>query len=74
MLDREKMRNEILKKGMKQKAVAKKSDMTERQLSMILTGKRKCDVDEYVRICRTLEVPISTFIVENHSSIPEKTA
>lgn len=62
MFDRRKLKDFIEEKGYKQKAIAQRSGITEHQLSLILQGKRKCDVDEYVRICLTLEVPLALFI------------
>ena len=65
MFDRKAVKKMIEEKGYKQKIIAEKAEMTERQLSLILSGKRKCDVEEYVRICAALGVPIVTFIIEN---------
>lgn len=55
----------IKEKGYKQKAIAEKAKITESQLSLIISGKRKCDVEEYVRICTALNVPIKTFLIED---------
>ncbi len=64
MFDRKAMKKMITEKGYKQKIIAERAQISERQLSLILSGKRKCDVEEYVRICTALEVPIQTFIIE----------
>ena len=66
MFDRNAVKQMIENNGIKQKAVAEKADITERQFSLILSGKRKCDIDEYVRICMALNVPVTTFIIDNH--------
>lgn len=65
MFDRNAIKKMIEEKGYKQKVIAEKAEITERQLSLILSGKRKCDVEEYVRICSALGVPIATFIFES---------
>lgn len=65
MFDNEAIGKIIKEKGYKQKAIAEKAKITERQLSLIISGKRKCDVEEYVRICTALNVPIKTFLIEN---------
>ncbi len=65
MFDRSAVKKMIENNGIKQKAIAEKAKITERQFSLILSGKRKCDIDEYVRICMALNVPITTFIIEN---------
>lgn len=65
MFDRNAVKKMIEEKGCKQKAIAEKAKITERQLSLILSGKRKCDIEEYVRICVALSVPVSTFIIED---------
>ena len=68
MFDRNALKQMIEEKGYKQKVIAEKAEITERQLSLILSGKRKCDVEEYVRICAVLGVPMATFIIENTKS------
>ncbi len=65
MFDRKAVKKMIEEKGYKQKIIAEKAKMTERQLSLILLGKRKCDIEEYVRICKALDVPVATFLVED---------
>lgn len=65
MFDRNAVKRMIEEKGCKQKAIAEKARITERQLSLILSGKRRCDVEEYVRICVALGVPLATFIIED---------
>lgn len=64
MFDRNAVKQMIENKGIKQKVVAEKAEITERQFSLILSGKRKCDIDEYVRICMALNVPVATFIMD----------
>lgn len=68
MFNRRKMKRFIEEKGYKQKVIAQKAYITEHQFSLILQGKRGCDVDEYVRICAILEVPFTMFIDEEKLS------
>ncbi len=68
MFDRKRLKRFILERGLKQKVIAKKADITEHQLSLILQGKRKCNIDEYIRLCVTLEVPFTQFIDEEKLS------
>lgn len=56
------MRLHIEKSGIKQKYVANKANIDESSLSLILNGKRKCAVDEYLRLCSALDVTFSEFI------------
>lgn len=56
------MRKYIEKSGIKQKHVASKAGIDESSLSLILNGKRKCAVDEYLRLCNALQVTFSEFI------------
>lgn len=49
-------------KGVKQKYVAEKTGIKEATLSMIFTGKRKCSLEEYVKLCRLAECDFDFFI------------
>lgn len=62
MFNRIALKNYIDEVGLKQKAIAEKAGITESQLSLILNGKRSCDVDEYARICKAVGVSITKFI------------
>lgn len=48
--------------GIKQKFIAQKTDIREFTFSAIVTGKIKCSLENYVNICKALEVPLGTFI------------
>lgn len=48
--------------GYKQKFIAQKADVSEAMFSAILSGKAKCSLETYVNICKTLEVPLGTFL------------
>ena len=44
-----------------QNKLAAKAGLTDRQMCLILKGKRRIDADEYVRICDALCVPYDKF-------------
>ena len=48
-------------KGLKQKFIAEKTGISETALSAILAGKRKCSLDEYIKLCQFLAVPFMSF-------------
>ena len=49
--------------GLKQNFISQKTGITEVALSAILTGKRKCSLDEYIALCDFLAVPYGSFVV-----------
>ncbi|MBS5368344.1 MAG: helix-turn-helix transcriptional regulator [Coprobacillus cateniformis] len=62
MIDREMLKRYIHDNGIKQRAISDKTGISETSISMILSGDRKCEVNEYARICKYLGVPFSKFI------------
>lgn len=62
MFDRNMLQDYIYEKGIKQKFISDKSGIDETVLSKILTGKRKCEVNEYIAICKALKVKPDKFI------------
>lgn len=54
--------------GFKQKFIAQKAQITESAMSDILTGRRKCSLEEYVNICQVLKMPFGKFILEQSLS------
>lgn len=52
MFEFRKMKNFFEEHGIKQKYIARKTGITERTLSLIMNGKRKCTLEEYVKLCR----------------------
>ena len=56
------IRTHIQENGLKQSVLAKKADMTETALSMVLLGNRKLEAGEYVSLCNALDVPLETFV------------
>ena len=56
------MRNFFEEQGVKQKFIAQKTGITETTLSLIMQGKRKCTIEEYVKICKFAGCSFDTFI------------
>lgn len=57
-----KLKKYIEASGMKQKFISEKANIPETTLSLILNGKRKCEVGEYASICGVLRVPLEKFV------------
>lgn len=53
---RENVKEYMAEKGIKQKSIAEKIGMNPNSFSAMLSGKRKLYVDEYIVICKALEV------------------
>lgn len=47
-----------------QKLVAERSGLTQKRVSLILNGKGRMTLTEYVKICAALDVPAGTFLEE----------
>ena len=45
-----------------QHLIAENMDITESRLSMMLNGKRKITVDDYIRLCKAIAVPPTKFL------------
>lgn len=58
----ENIRKYLEDEGLMFKAVARKADIRKDSFSNAMNGKRKISVDEYIRICAALGVPITAFI------------
>ena len=56
------MKKHIESSGIKQTAISEKSGIPEVALSLILQGKRKCEIGEYASICEVLGVNIGEFL------------
>lgn len=63
MFDKDKLKKYLDDNGIKQKYVAKKAGMTEETFSKILSGKRKCDVNEFLAICNALNKKPDDFVI-----------
>lgn len=62
ILDIMELKNYIEHTGIKQKHISIKAKIPESQLSLILNGKRKCEVGEYASICNAIGAEIGKFI------------
>lgn len=58
----------IKQKGIKQTFICEKTGLTKQCLNSVLNGRRKLDVEEYSRICQSLDVPYSFFFDYNRKS------
>lgn len=61
MVVAENIRSYLKEKGIMFAAVADKAGMRKDSFTNCMNGKRKITVDEYIRICNALEVPLDTF-------------
>lgn len=68
MFDRISLQKYISDNGLKQKTIADKAELPESTLSMILTGKRKCEVNEFFAICKAIKVSPMKFVVKNQDT------
>lgn len=72
MFNFKKMKSFFEEQGVKQKFIAQKTGIAEAALSLIMQGKRKCTIEEYVKICKFAGCSFDTFIdtenVENHEA------
>lgn len=69
ILDIVELKKYIEDSGMKQKFISEKTNIPEVSLSLILNGKRKCEVGEYASICGVLRVPLERFVTEKDEGI-----
>jgi transcriptional regulator with XRE-family HTH domain len=58
----EKIAEYIERRGIKQRALATYMGISPHAMRHILAGRRKIGVEEYVNICRFLEVPYEKFL------------
>lgn len=68
MFDRVALKDYINEMGLKQKSIADKAGLSQSKLSLILTGERKCEVNEYAKICKAIGVPLNKFIDKQSDS------
>ena len=54
--------------GYKQKFVAQKANINEAAFSAIVNGKNKCSLENYISICRALNLPLGVFINDEDSA------
>lgn len=55
--------------GLSQRYLARKIGMSENILSTRLTGKSKISAEEYLQICKVLQVPFGTFEIDTFKQI-----
>lgn len=60
----QRIKNYLIENGIKQTFLSEKSDIPNSILAAMLSGKRKIEVMEYVRICQALKVDMRTFLDE----------
>lgn len=60
----ERMRTYVNEKGISQKLMAENMGESEARVSMMLNGKRKMTVDDYVRACKAIAVSPTKFLEE----------
>ena len=70
ILDIVKLKRYIEQSGIKQKIISEKTGIPEPTLSLILNGKRKCEVGEYASICNILGVEFQYFVTSQ--TTPDK--
>jgi transcriptional regulator with XRE-family HTH domain len=59
---RERVREYIVGKDLSQKIIAENMNISEARLSLMLTGKRRMTVDDYLAICKAISVPPIRFL------------
>ncbi|MEA4919338.1 MAG: helix-turn-helix transcriptional regulator [Clostridiaceae bacterium] len=59
------IRQYVKENGIKNTYVYEKAGMTQSAFLLALNGKRKLTADEYVAICKALNVPLDKFVANN---------
>ena len=57
----EKIKDYITKNGIKQRYVAEQAGLSENKFSLMMRGKRQINAEEYLSICKALNVQPSFF-------------
>jgi transcriptional regulator with XRE-family HTH domain len=58
----ENIRDYVSEKKLSRKQIAENMDITEPRLSLMLNGKRKMTVDDYINLCKAIAVPPTKFL------------
>ena len=58
----EKLRDYVVEQNIKQKVMAENMDISESRLSMMLSGRRKMTVEDYVSACKAIAVSPMKFL------------
>jgi transcriptional regulator with XRE-family HTH domain len=61
---RERVKAYVSEKGISQKLIAENMGTTEARVSLMLNGKRKMTVDDYVSLCRAIAVSPTRFLIQ----------
>lgn len=69
VFDSEGMKRYIEESGLKQKSISEKTGISEVALSLILQGKRRCEIGEYANICYVLGVNTDKFLRPREPSV-----
>jgi len=64
----EKIKAYLAEQGLKQYRVAEKAGINNDKFNLVLNGKRRLQVDEYVAICNAIGVPTDTFLGDESES------
>lgn len=56
------MKGYVDEKGLSQKLIAENMNTTESKVSLLLNGKCRMTVDNYIALCKAMAVPITKFI------------
>ena len=59
------MKAYVDEKGISQRLMAENMNTTESRVSMLLNGKRKMTVDDYIRACKAIAVSPTKFLEES---------
>lgn len=62
VFDSAEMKKCVEASGLKQKVIAERAGISESTLSLILQGKRRCEIGEYATICWVLGVNADRFL------------
>lgn len=63
------IRKYMEKNGIKQVFLSQRTGLTRNCISMLLTGRRKLSIEEYIKICTALDLPYDYFFERNKKGI-----
>ena len=58
----DRIRDYVTEKKLSQKLIAENMNTSEARVSMMLNGKRKMTVDDYISLCKAIAVPPTKFL------------
>lgn len=58
----ERIKDYVTEKKLSQKIIAENMNVSEARVSLMLSGKRKMTVDDYISICKAIAVPPTKFL------------